>query len=108
MSSRENPSFVFNAITPTLLRDAWHRAPPPERSRSTFTAAATQVGFGRLTDSPGAAPKRYDVYCSLIGEDRVYENVRFVGIRTFDEVCGFPRISVTGFLEIEAENGAWL
>jgi len=50
--------------------------------------------------------KRYDVYESHIGEDRIYENVRFVGIRTFEPIGGFGAGVVGGYLEIEAANGA--
>jgi len=50
--------------------------------------------------------KRYDVYCSDVGHDRLYENVRFVGKRTFDRITEF---SFSGFLEIEAVDGSrWL
>ena len=46
--------------------------------------------------------KRYDVYFSGGGEDRVYENVRFLGIRTFDAITEFSSGLVNGYLEIEA------
>ncbi len=45
---------------------------------------------------------RYDVYCSLHGvgggEERLYENVRFIGVRTL--------AYVSHFLEIETPEGA--
>jgi hypothetical protein len=50
------------------------------------------------------ASKRYDVYCSVGGEDRVYENVRFVGIRTFERINEFTS-GMSGYLEIEAIDG---
>jgi hypothetical protein len=53
--------------------------------------------------------KRYDVYCSDLGHDRLYENVRFVGIRTFDRITEFSSGLIGGFLEIEAVDGSrWL
>lgn len=50
--------------------------------------------------------KRYDVYCSAAGEERLYEDVRFVGIRTFDRITEFSSGLVSGFLEIEASDGS--
>jgi hypothetical protein len=53
--------------------------------------------------------KRYDVYCSDINHDKLYEDVRFVGIRTFDPITEFTSGLVGGYLEIEASNGSrWL
>ncbi|OWK36733.1 hypothetical protein [Fimbriiglobus ruber] len=52
--------------------------------------------------------KRYDVYCLATGEERLYEDVRFVGIRTFDRITEFSSGLVSGFLEIEATDGARL
>src|SRR5262249_16662961 len=53
--------------------------------------------------------KRYDIYCADINHDRVYEDVRFVGIRTFERTSEFSSGLVDGFLEIEAVNGSrWL
>ena len=50
--------------------------------------------------------KRYDVYCTVSGEERLYEDVRFVGIRTFDRQTEYSSGLVSGFLEIEARDGA--
>ena len=51
--------------------------------------------------------KRYDIYCSMPGEDRLYENVKIIGIRTFEKTnSDFGRSSIGGYLEIESENGA--
>jgi hypothetical protein len=47
--------------------------------------------------------KRYDIYIGGLGHDRVYENVLFVGIRTFDRISEFGYGH--GFLEIEAADG---
>ncbi len=49
--------------------------------------------------------KRYDVYSMEANHDRLYENVRFVGIRTFDRITEYSSGFVHGFLEIEAANG---
>lgn len=50
--------------------------------------------------------KRYDVYCFCSGHDRLYEDVRFVGIRTFDRISEFSSGLVSGYLEIEAVGGS--
>ena len=44
--------------------------------------------------------KRYDIYCTDLNHDRLYENVRFIGIRTFDRVTEFSSGLIGGFLEI--------
>lgn len=50
--------------------------------------------------------KRYDIYCSTPTEDRLYENVRVVGIRTFEKrKQEFGMALIGGYLEIEANNG---
>src|SRR5580698_1043050 len=33
--------------------------------------------------------ERYDAYCELPGEERLYENVRFVGVRAFEPIKNF-------------------
>ena len=50
--------------------------------------------------------KRYDVYCSVVGEERVYENIRFVAIRTFDRITEYSSGLVGGHLEIESADGS--
>src|SRR5262245_11940072 len=53
--------------------------------------------------------KRYDVYCTDFGHDRLYENVRFTGIRTFERITKFFSGAVGGLLELEAVDGSrWL
>ena len=49
--------------------------------------------------------KRYDVYCSVSGEERVYDDVRFVCVRTFDRITEFSAGYIHGFFEVEAANG---
>jgi len=51
--------------------------------------------------------KRYDIYCSIPGEDRLYEDVRIVAIRTFEKKKqDFGMALIGGYLEIETRNGA--
>src|SRR5262245_36672082 len=63
---------------------------------------------GQIPISPVDLSKRYDVYCSDFGHDRLYEDVRFVGIRTFARISEFSSGLVDGYLEIEAVNGSRL
>jgi hypothetical protein len=53
--------------------------------------------------------KRYDVYCTLYAwggaEERVYPNVRFLAIRTFERITEYSSGLIGGFLEIEAADG---
>lgn len=56
--------------------------------------------------APVDLSKRYDVYCSEVGHDRLYEDVRFVCIRTFDRITEFSTGLVSGYLEIEAADGS--
>ena len=49
--------------------------------------------------------KRYDIYCSIPGEDRLYEDVRIVAIRTFEKKKqDFGMALIGGYLEIETRN----
>jgi hypothetical protein len=64
-------------------------------------------------DSPDLIPithidltKRYDVYCTVTGEERLYENVKFVAIRTFERQSAYSSGLIGGYLEIEAADGA--
>jgi hypothetical protein len=49
---------------------------------------------------------RYDIYCTLATEERLYEGVRILGVRTFDQVREYGAIG--GFLELEVADGARL
>ena len=51
------------------------------------------------------AERRYDIYCWLVSEQRLYENVKVTGIRTFDKITQFSSGAIGGLLEIEAANG---
>src|SRR5947209_5208189 len=72
--------------------------PPPPHQEPASTIPVNQVDLS----------KRYDVYCSCYNHDRVYENVRFLGIRTFDPITEFSVGLVSGYLEIETPAGARL
>lgn len=51
--------------------------------------------------------KRYDCYCSTPGEDRLYEDVRVIGIRSFEpKKLEYMNALLGGYLELEAQNGA--
>jgi hypothetical protein len=50
--------------------------------------------------------KRYDIYCSIPGEDRLYEDVRIISIRTFEKKKqDFGMALIGGYLEVEARSG---
>ena len=55
--------------------------------------------------TPFDVTRRYDIYCSLVGEQRLYQNVKLTGIRTFDRITKFSSGALGGLLEIEAANG---
>lgn len=53
--------------------------------------------------------KRYDIYCRAATEYRIYENVRFVSIRTLEpSKHQFATALIGGYLEIEDPNGSKL
>ena len=50
--------------------------------------------------------KRYDLYCSTPSEDRLYEDVKILGIRTFErKKHEYATALIGGYLEIEAQSG---
>lgn len=49
--------------------------------------------------------KRYDIYCSFNFEDRLYEDVKIVGIRTLDRRTEYSSGVLGGYVEIESSNG---
>jgi hypothetical protein len=50
--------------------------------------------------------KRYDIYAtSMHNEERLYENVRIVGIRTLDRVFEFSSALYGGFLRSNRAKG---
>jgi len=46
--------------------------------------------------------KRYDVYLRETEHDRLYENVRFMSLRTFDQITDYSPFAFGCYLEIEA------
>lgn len=73
---------------------------------------ATKAKESDTPESDGSVPvahfdvtQRYDFYCSLGMEERLYQNVRLTGIRTFDRITEFSSGAITGFFEVEAVNG---
>ena len=71
---------------------------------SLFTPVVTGLPVTQIDLS-----KRYDIYSmSLRNEERLYENVRIVGIRTLDRVHEFSSTLLGGFLEIEPGEGPTL
>ena len=49
--------------------------------------------------------KRYDLYCITQRDERLYEDMRFVGIRTFERMRQYSSGLIGGYLEIEARDG---
>jgi hypothetical protein len=53
---------------------------------------------------PVELTKRYDVYIREPEHDRLYENVRFVCLRTFDRITEYSG-TLSSYLEIESSDG---
>lgn len=70
------------------------------------TSASRPVPEDSIPLLPFDLSKRYDVRCSDVGYDRLYENVRFVCFRTFDRITEFSSALINGYLEIETADGA--
>ena len=66
---------------------------------------ADLYGTPSIPIEPVDLSKRYDVYCGQTSHDRLYENVRFICIRTFDRISKISPGLLGGFLEIEASDG---
>jgi hypothetical protein len=60
---------------------------------------------GPIPITPIDLSKRYDIYCSFVTEDRLYEDVRIAGIRTFARETKFSSGLIGGYIEIEARDG---
>ena len=54
---------------------------------------------------PFDVTRSYDIYCSPLCEQRLYENVKVICIRTFDKITKFSSGAIGGLLEIEAADG---
>ena len=51
--------------------------------------------------------KRYDLYCSTPSEDRLYEDVRIVGICSFEKKKHeYSTALIGGYIEVETRSGA--
>ncbi len=48
--------------------------------------------------------KRYDIYCWTNREERVYEDVKLLSVKTLDDISQF-RTRLGEYLEIEARDG---
>ena len=90
------------------------RREPPAVSSPLHAMNLFKPSPGTTSDSQGACvpvtafdvTRRYDIYCSLIGEERLYENVKLTGIRTFHKITEYSSGAFGGFLEIEGADNA--
>ena len=48
--------------------------------------------------------KRYDLYCTTQREERVYEDMKIIGIRTFERMRQYSSGLIGGYIEIEARD----
>ena len=72
-----------------------------------------QSGSGRSEEPDDTIPinvidlsKRYDLYCTTQREERLYEDMKFVGVRTFErKKHDYGTALIGGYLEIEARDG---
>ena len=62
-------------------------------------------GEDPLPISPLDFSKRYDVYCLYHEEERLYENVRIVAIRTLEKPRPYGASLLGGYIELEASDG---
>ena len=58
-----------------------------------------------LPVSPLDFSKRYDIYCVYIEEERVYENMRIVALRTMEKPRAFGSSVIGGYIELEDPDG---
>jgi hypothetical protein len=76
---------------------ALFRKPIP--SLTNFEAIKSPIPLEHLDPS-----RRYDIYCYFPGEERLYENMRIVAIKTLDDISHFSS-GIGGLLEIESSDG---
>jgi hypothetical protein len=74
-----------------------------------FRRAAIQVpDFGTIKSPVPLehidVTKRYDIYSFFPGEERLYENMRFVSIKTLDDIRSYTG-AFSGLVEIESMDG---
>src|SRR5437660_5545439 len=48
--------------------------------------------------------KRYELYCTTQREERLYEDIKIIGIRTFERMRQYSSGLIGGYLEIEARD----
>jgi hypothetical protein len=49
--------------------------------------------------------KRYDIYYSAMRENWVFQNTKFLGVKTLERMNQFSSGLIGGWVEIEASNG---
>lgn len=49
--------------------------------------------------------KWYDLYCRALAEDILYEDVKILGIRTFERMRQYSSGLIGGYIEIQARDG---
>lgn len=49
--------------------------------------------------------KRYDIYCCYQGDERLYENMRILAIRTMEKRSSYGSSIIGGYIEIEDPSG---
>jgi|SRR4051812_46339085 hypothetical protein len=48
--------------------------------------------------------KSYDLYCTTQREERLYEDVKIIGIRTFERMRQYSSGLIGGYIEIQARD----
>jgi hypothetical protein len=49
--------------------------------------------------------KWYDLYCRTLGDDILYEDVKILGIRTFERMRQYSSGLIGGYIEVQARDG---
>ena len=102
----------FTLLGIAIWRILLFRRECPVASSPLHAMSLFKTSPGKLPDSLGPCVPvtvfdvtlRYDIYCSILGEERLYENVKLTGIRTFERTSQFLSVSIGCFLEIESAN----
>ncbi len=76
--------------------------------RDTQPPGSDQVPMTGIPVAQVDLGKRYDVYYEAANEERLYEDVRFLGVRTFDRLNEYSSGLVCGYLEVETAEGSRL
>src|SRR5436190_2009154 len=83
-----------------LFSSRWSGSRPQPNARPPHTEQVAPIPIAPIDFS-----RRYDVCYSDIDHDRLYENVCFVGIRTFDRITEFSPGLIHSYFEIETVDG---